>query len=56
MPKHSAVWECKPVYFDLLALEIAKKLEKSECWVIEWSWRNEGFEGKKLKGKTKSPE
>ena len=24
-----------------------EKLEKSECWVVKWSSRNEGFEDKK---------
>jgi len=30
--------------------EIAKKLEKSERWVVKWSSRNEGFENKKRTG------
>ena len=35
-----------------LSVEItSKKLEKSECWVVKWSSRNEGFEdNKKAKG------
>jgi len=33
--------------------EIAKKLEKSERWVIKWSSRNEGFEDKKQTGRPK---
>ena len=31
----------------LSVVETAKKLEKSECWMVKWSWRNKGFEGKK---------
>ena len=30
-----------------LVKETAKKLEKSECWVVKWSSRNEGFKDKK---------
>ena len=30
--------------------EIAKKLEKSERWVVKWWSRNEGFEDKKQTG------
>jgi len=33
--------------------EIAKKLEKSERWVVKWSSRNEGFEDKKRRGRPK---
>ena len=33
--------------------EIAKKLEKSERWVVKWSSRNEGFEDKKRTGRPK---
>ena len=40
----------------LSVVETAKKLEKPECWMVKWSWTNEGFEGKKFKGKTKTPE
>ena len=34
--------------------EIAKKLEKSERWVVKWSSRNEGFEDKKRTGRGNS--
>ena len=34
-------------------VETAKKLEKSDCWQVNWSWRNEGFEGKKRRGRPK---
>ena len=34
-------------------VETAKKLEKSDCWQVKWSWRNEGFEGKKRRGRPK---
>ena len=37
----------------LLVNEIAKKLEKSERWVVKWSSRNKGFEDKKRTGRTK---
>ena len=48
-------WACSILRFTgLSVVEIAKKLEKSECWVVEWSWRNEGFKGKKLRGKPKA--
>ena len=33
--------------------EIAKKLEKSERWMVKWSSRNEGFEDKKRTGRPK---
>ena len=33
--------------------EIAKKLEKSERWVVKWSSRNGGFEDKKRTGRPK---
>ena len=33
--------------------EIAKKLEKSERWVVKWSSRNEGFGDKKRTGRPK---
>ena len=33
--------------------EIAKKLEKSERWVVKWSSRNEGFADKKRTGRPK---
>jgi len=33
--------------------EIAKKLEKSERWVVKWSSRNEVFEDKKRTGRPK---
>jgi len=33
--------------------EIAKKLEKSERWVVKWSSRNKGFEDKKRTGRPK---
>ena len=39
----------------LSVVETAKKLEKSECWMVKWSWRNEGFEGKKWRGRPKLP-
>ena len=38
------------MYFYLLAYQLnkfLKKMEKSECWVVRWSWRNEGFTDKK---------
>ena len=38
----------------LSVVEIAKILAKSEYWMVEWSWRNEGFEGKKLRGRPKA--
>ena len=34
--------------------DIAKKLEKSERWVVKWSSRNEGFEDKKRTGRGNS--
>ena len=34
-------------------VETAKKLEKSECWAVKRSWSNEGFEGKKRRGRIK---
>ena len=34
-------------------VETAKKLEKSDCWQVNWSWRNESFEGKKRRGRPK---
>ena len=37
----------------LSVVETAKKLEKSECCVVKWSWRNDGFEGKKWRGRPK---
>ena len=40
----------------LSLVETAKKTGKSECWVVKGSWRNEGFEGKKRRGRQKSPE
>ena len=33
--------------------EIAKKMEKSERWVVKWSSRNEDFEDKKRTGRPK---
>ena len=36
----------------LSVVETAKKLEKSECWMVKWSWRNEG---KKWRGRPKLP-
>ena len=33
--------------------ETTKKLEKSECWVVKWSSRNEGFKDKKRRGRPK---
>ena len=33
--------------------ETAKKLEKSECWAVKWSSRNEGFKDKKRRGRPK---
>jgi len=33
--------------------DIAKKLEKSERWVVNWSSRNEGLEDKKRTGRPK---
>ena len=33
--------------------KIAKKIEKSERWVVKWSSRNEGFEDKKRTGRPK---
>ena len=41
--KHSATWEQKHVFLstDLPVKEIRKKeMEKSECWVVGWSWRS----------------
>ena len=33
--------------------ETAKKLEKSECWVVKWSSRNEGFKDMTRRGRSK---
>ena len=41
-------------YAYLWVKEIAEKLEKSECWMVKWSSRNESFEDLETKGKTKS--
>ena len=56
--KSSARWEHKHAicilrFTGLSVVETAKNLEKSECWVVKWSWRNEGFEGKKRRGRPK---
>ena len=40
-------WACIFRFNCLSVVETAKKLEKYECWVVKWSWRNESFEGKK---------
>ena len=38
--------------FTSLSVEItAKKLEKSECWVVKWSSSNESFENEKRRGR-----
>ena len=37
----------------LSVVETAKKLEKSQCCVVKWSWRNDDFEGKKWRGRPK---
>ena len=44
---------CVLRFSGLSVVETAKKLEKSECWVVKWSRRNEGFEGKKRRGRPK---
>ena len=56
MQKRSATWEQNHVYFDLMAYllyKLLKKLEKSECWGVKWSRRNEGLEDKKRMGRPK---
>ena len=50
------MWEHKHVYFDLLAYQLKKllkKMQKSECWVVRRSYRNEGFKDKKRGGRPK---
>ena len=44
---------CILQFTGLSVVESAKKLEKSDCWQVKWSWRNEGFEGKKRRGRPK---
>ena len=41
-------------YAYLWVKEIAEKLEKSECWMVKWSSRNESFEDLETKEKTES--
>ena len=47
----------KELRFTALSVEITdKKMEKSKFSVVKWSSRNEGFEDKKRRAKTDSPE
>ena len=53
--KHSATCEQKHVFLStgFSVKEIPKTMEKSECWVVIWSKRNEGFTDRKRGGRPK---
>ena len=52
MKTHSATYEQKHVFLStgLSVKEIPNKMEKSECWMVRWSQRNEGITVKKRGG------
>ena len=54
--KNAQLRASRSMYFYLLACQLKKfppKMEKSECWVVRWSKRNEGFTDNKRGGRPK---
>ena len=46
-------YACILQFTGLSVIETAKKLDKSKCWVVKWSWGSKGFEDKKQRRRPK---
>ena len=53
-PSYFREWACIFRFTGLSVVETAKNWKNTECWVVKWSWRNEGFQWRQeMKGATK---
>ena len=50
---HVRAWACILRFASLSVVETDKKTGKIRKWVVKWSWRNEGIEGKKRRRRPK---